>query len=167
MAQFARAGILTGTCVMPILPALCYTDENLEGVVRWTAEQGGQFVLAGGLTMADQQRDYFLGVLDERSPALAARYRALYPVGSCGPTRSNRRPVALRLKELCTEHGISDRRPCPIISGDKRALNKRVVEALANQVYYMELDSDPSRRVWAYRKAAWAIEDAEQDLGLI
>jgi hypothetical protein len=28
--------------------------------VRWTAEHGGKFVLVGGLTLADQQRDFFL-----------------------------------------------------------------------------------------------------------
>jgi DNA polymerase/3'-5' exonuclease PolX len=31
----------------------------------------------------------------------------------------------------------------------------------------MELNDEPQRRVWAYRKAAWAIEDTPQDLGLI
>jgi DNA repair photolyase len=165
--QFARAGILTGTCMKPILPALCDTDENLEAVVRWTAEHGGQFVLAGGLTLADQQRDYFLGVLDERFPGLAARYRALYPEGSYGPAGSNWRPMALQLKELCAEYGICDRMPRPIIPGQKRALNKRVVEALGKEVYDMELRGEPSQRIWAYRKAAWAIEDTPQDLGLI
>ena len=57
--------------------------------------------------------------------------------------------------------------PRPIIPGDKRTLNKRVVEALANRLYNMELNSEPNHRVWAYRKAAWAIEDTPQDLGLI
>jgi len=167
MAQFARAGILTGTCMMPILPDLCDTNENLEAVVRWTAEHGGQFVLAGGLTLADQQREYFLDVLDERFPNLASRYRGLYPPGQYGPTRSDWRPVALRLKELCEQYGISDRMPRPIIPGDKRTLNKRIVEALARQVYDMELGGEPSQSIWACRKAAWAIEDTEQDLGLI
>jgi hypothetical protein len=167
MEEFARAGILTGTCMMPILPDLCDTDENLEAVVRWTAEHGGQFVLAGGLTMADQQREYFLGILDERFPELAARYRQLYPPRQYGPNRSDWRPVAVRIKELCRQHGISDRIPRPIIPGDKRTLNKQIVEALANELYYMELNREPSRRVWAYRKAAWAIEDTPQDLGLI
>jgi DNA polymerase/3'-5' exonuclease PolX len=41
------------------------------------------------------------------------------------------------------------------------------VETLANQCYYMELAGEPNHRVWAYRKAAWAIEDTPQDLGLI
>jgi DNA polymerase/3'-5' exonuclease PolX len=36
-----------------------------------------------------------------------------------------------------------------------------------NELYYMELNGEPSRRVWAYRKAAWAIEDTPQDLALI
>jgi DNA repair photolyase len=167
MERLARAGIPTGTCMMPILPKLCDDDANLENVVKWTAEHGGQFVMAGGLTMADQQREYFLAVLDERFPKLAAHYRSLYPEGSYGPVRSNWRPLALRLRALCEQHGISDRMPRPIIPGDKRALNKRVAEALANQVYRMELNGEPSRRVWAYRKAAWSIEDTEQDLGLI
>jgi DNA repair photolyase len=167
MEQFAKAGILTGTCMMPILPELCDTDENLEAVVRWTAEHGGTFVLAGGLTLADQQRDFFFDVLDERFPDLSARYRELYPPRSYGPTRSDWRPLALRIRELCEKQGISDRIPRPIIPGDKRTLNKRVVEALANQVYLMELSGESSRRVWAYRKAAWAIEDTPQDLGLI
>jgi DNA polymerase/3'-5' exonuclease PolX len=54
-----------------------------------------------------------------------------------------------------------------MIPGDKRTLNKRIVEALANQLYYMELNGEPGRRVWAHRKAAWAIEDLDQDVGLI
>ena len=31
----------------------------------------------------------------------------------------------------------------------------------------MELDRAPGERIWAYRKAAWAIADLEQDVGLL
>jgi len=31
----------------------------------------------------------------------------------------------------------------------------------------MEIHQEPVYRIWAYRKAAWAIEDLEQDIGLI
>ena len=167
MEQIAQAGILTGTCMMPILPDLCDDDANLQYVVKWTAEHGGQFVLAGGLTLADQQRDFFFDVLAEQFPDLLERYQRLYPPRSYGPVRSNWKQMALRIKELCGQYGISDRIPRPIIPGDKRTLNKLVAEALANQVYYMELNGEPNHRVWAYRKAAWAIEDTPQDLGLI
>jgi len=50
-------------------------------------------------------------------------------------------------------NGISDRMPCPIIPGEKRVLNKRLIEALVNQVYDMELRGEPNRRIGAYRKA--------------
>jgi hypothetical protein len=153
--------------MMPVLPQLCDNEDNLQSVVKWTADHGGQFVMAGDLTLADQQRDFFFGVLQERFPDLLDHYRRLYPPGSYGPAGGNWRHTALRLHELCQQHGISDRLPRPIIPGNKRALNKRVVEALANQVYMMELNGEPNHRQWAYRKAAWAIEDTPQDLGLI
>jgi DNA repair photolyase len=167
MEQLARAGILTGTCFMPILPGLCDDDANLGNVVRWTADHGGRFVLPAGLTLADQQRDFFFAVLRERFPDLVDLYRHLYPAGSYGPAGSSSRAIGLRVRELCCEQGISDRIPRPVIPGEMRALNKRVVEALADRVYAMELNGEPAPRVWAYRKAAWAIEDLEQDVGLV
>jgi len=168
MEQIAKAGILTGISMMPILPGLCDTDENLEATVRWTANHGGRFVIAGGLTLADQQRDYFFGVLRDRFPDLLPLYERLYPAGSYGPVRSgDPHAIGRRIRELCQRYGILDRMPRPIIPEDKRALNKRIVEALANQCYWMELDNAPGQRVWAYRKAAWAIEDLGQDVGLL
>jgi hypothetical protein len=154
--------------MMPILPDLCDTEQNLEAVVRWTAEHGGQFVLAGGLTLADLQRDFFFRVLRARFPDLLPLYERLYPAGSYGAVRGgDPHATGRRIRELCCRYGISDRMPRPIIPGDKRALNKRIVEALANECYGMELANAPGQRVCAYRKAAWAIEDTEQDLGLI
>ncbi|MFC1878935.1 radical SAM protein [Chloroflexota bacterium] len=167
MAQIAAAGIPTGACMMPLLPGLCDTPENLENVVRWTADHGGSFVMAGGLTLSDQQRDYFFGVLAERFPDLLATYRRLYPPGSYSPKVSKWPGIALQIKEYCHKYGIRDRMPRPIIPGEKRATNKLVVEALANQTYDMEIQGAPGQRVWAYRKAAWAIEDLEQDIKLI
>ena len=144
MEQLARAGILTGTCMMPILPGLCDDDANLQYVVKWTAEHGGQFVLAGGLTLADQQRDFFFGVLGERFPDLLEPLPGPLPAqAATAPSAAtgSRSPCACR--ELCEQYGISDRMPRPIIPGDKRTLNKLIVEALANQTYYMELNGEP------------------------
>jgi hypothetical protein len=123
--------------------------------------------MAGDLTLADQQREYFFGVLEERFPDLAVPYRDLYPPGTYGPAQSKWHETALRLGELCDEHGISDRMPRPIIPGDRRTLNKRIVESLANSIYLMEVNGHPRSRIWAYRRAAWAVEDTEQDIGLI
>jgi len=168
MEQISNAGILTGASMMPILPGLCDSDENLEATVRWTAEHGGRFVLAGGLTLADQQRDYFYGILRKQLPELLPLYQRLYPAGSYGAVRSgDPHAIGKRVRELCTRYGISDRMPRPIIPGDKRFLNKRIVELLANKVYTLELQNASPQQIWRYRKAAWAIEDLEQDIGLV
>ena len=167
MEQFARAGIVTGASFMPILPGLSDDAATARDVVRWTAEHGGQFVLAGGLTLADQQRDYFFDVLKERFPDLLSTYRRLYPPGSYGPLGWNWRVVALHVKEACLQYGIRDRIPRPIAPEEARARNKRIVEVLANTAYDIDLRGAPARRVWAFRNAAWAIEDLEIDVGLI
>jgi DNA repair photolyase len=167
MKKLAAVGIPTGTVAMPLLPGLCDDAATLESIVRWTAEHGGQFVLASGLTLSDQQKDYFFKVLDERFPDLLATYQRIFPPKSYGQVGDGWREIALRVRENCTKYGIPDRMPRPIIPGEKRALNKRIVETLADNVYEMELNNESNYRVWAYRKAAWAIEDLEQDIGLV
>jgi hypothetical protein len=167
MEQFARAGILTGTCLMPILPGLYDDDQNLEAVVRWTRDHGGTFVLASGLTLSDKQKAYFLKQLTRIYPEKMSVYEQLYPQGSYGPPGSYWSQLARKVAELCEKYGISDRMPRPIIRGEKLAVNKRIAEHLANKTYRLELAGDQGYRIWAYRKAAWAMDDLEQDVRLI
>lgn len=167
MEQCAKAGLVTGACCMPILPGLSDDEGTLRNVVRWTAEHGGQFVICGGLTLADQQRDYFFELLRDRFPDLLTTYEKLYPPGSYGPTGWRWPEVPLLVKALCAEYGLRDRIPRPIIPGEKRARNKRLAETFANRAYYLELDRAPASQVWAYRKAAWALDELHQDVGLI
>ena len=166
MEEIARLGILTGTVAMPLLPGLCDNTQNLKALASWTAMNGGRFVLGGGLTLADQQKEYFTKILRRNHPDLIPLYTRLYPLGSYSAEQPWR-IVGLQIREFCQQAGISDRIPRPIIQGEKRSLNKRIVESLANQCYWMDLECASNQSVWAYRKAAWAIEDLEQDLGLV
>ena len=166
MEAIARLGIPTGTCFMPILPVLCDSPENIKSVSEWTAGAGGQFVLAGGLTLADQQREFLFEFLADKYPDLLHRYEQLYPPNSYAATGGQWRKTALLVRECCDRSDIHDRIPRPIIPGDKYTLNKRVAEQLANHVYDMELAGKSLSSIWAYRKAAWAVEDLEQELGL-
>ena len=167
MERIAREGILTGACAMPLLPGICDDLDNLESLVRSTAEHGGRFVLAGSLTLADTQRDYFLHDLQHLQPHLLGLYQTLYPPGAYSPSGQKTQALAREVRRLCERYGIADRVPRPIIPGDKRARNRRLAEALANRAYALELESAPGPQVWAQRKAAWAIEDLPQDVGLV
>jgi DNA repair photolyase len=166
MEEFAKAGILTGTIAMPLLPGLCDDDRNLQALAIWTAGHGGKFILGGGLTLADQQKEFFMDVLRQNHPDLLSLYKHLYPEGSYSQTQPWRK-VGLRIREYCQRENISDRMPRPLIPGEKRYLNKRIVEQLANTLYTLELENGSPNCIWAYRKAAWAVEDLEQDIGLV
>jgi DNA repair photolyase len=167
MRKIADSGILTGACFMPILPGICDDDANLENVVRWTAEHGGKFILAGGLTLVDQQKEYFFRILQSEFPDMVETYRRWYPDGSYATANYDWNRIAVRIRELCTAYGIKDRVPRPIIPGDKFAVNKRVAERLADISYDLEIHNQSQNRVWAYRKAAWAVEEFPTDIRLV
>jgi len=167
MRRLAKAGIPTGICFMPILPGLCDTRQNLELVIKQTADCGGGFVLAAPLTLADQQKAYFLDYLKAHHPQLYPSYTRLYPDRSYGPSGDDWLKVGRQVREICRQAGIPDRMPRPILPGEKRALNKRAAELLADKAYSLELEEAEAYRIWPYRKAAWAVEDLPQDIGLI
>ena len=82
MEQIARAGILTGTVAMPLLPGLCDDDLSLKSLAKWTTGHGGKFILGSGLTLADQQKEFFMRVLSRNNPDLIPLYKRLYPQGA-------------------------------------------------------------------------------------
>ncbi len=167
MEQVAKAGLPTGVCFMPVLPGFCDDPENVHQVARWTAGHGGSFILTSSLTLSDQQREYFFGVLATRFPEHLPMYWRLYPPGSYNPAGYPWLAFARQVRSACRQFGLIDRMPRPIIPGDKRALNKQIVETLANRAYELEIQDSPQYQVWALRKAAWAIEDLEQDIALL
>jgi DNA repair photolyase len=166
MRELAKAGILTGTVAMPLLPGLCDDDLNLQLLAKWTADHGGEFVLGGGLTLADQQKEFFMHNIQRDLPDLVPLYTRLFPTGSYAQVQPWNK-VGLRIHDYCEQEGILDRIPRPIISGEKRELNKRIVEALVYKLHLLELETVTPSQIWAYRKAAWAVEDLEQDVGLV
>ena len=80
LEQIAKAGILTGISMMPILPGLCDTDENLEATIRCTANHGGTFVITGGLSRwSTGSASSFSECLRDRFPDLLPLYERMYP----------------------------------------------------------------------------------------
>lgn len=167
MKKIASKGIQTGVSFMPILPELCDSKENLELVVKQTVDHGGQFILGAPLTLADKQKAYFLSYLQKYDPSLHTSYLRRYPEKSYGPAENFWIRIGNQLRELCQKYGIPDRMPRPIFPGEKRALNKHIVEILADRLYTMELENAPDHKMWPVRRAAWSVEDLEQDIGLV
>lgn len=79
--HLAKAGIFTGVLLMPVLPFLEDSEENVAAIAAAVAGAGGKFVYAAfGVTLRDGQREYFYQKLDHAFPeqGLAERYRASY-----------------------------------------------------------------------------------------
>ncbi len=168
MEALASAGILVGTALMPIIPFVGDDEEHLEDAVRATKEHGGAFVLGGGLTMEGVQAERTLSAARRLNPALEARWRQLYSWEEGGkpnysPPRTYSARLGLMVRELCARHGLKDRLPRYVASGPL-AVNKRIAERLFLKAYDLELEEARQYRIWAYRKAAWTVDEWPESL---
>jgi DNA repair photolyase len=168
MAQLADAGILVGANLMPVLPFVGDDEAHLEDVVRAVKDHGGAFVLGGGLTMDGVQARRTLAAACQIDPALEPRFRELYawnPSGepSYSPPGDYNAHLGLMIRELCTRHGILDRMPRYVAPGPL-AVNKRIAERLFLKTYDLELEQAKEYRLWAYRKAAWTVDELPESI---
>ena len=168
MARLAEAGITVGTALMPILPLVGDDLAHMDEVVRATADHGGSFVLAGGLTMDGVQAEMTLEAYGELDPALVPPLREFYGwreagTPAYGPSPDYARKLMCTVREFCQRHGIRDRMPRLIAAGPL-ATNKRIAERLFLRTYELELEGASGYRTWAYRKAAWAVDESPQNI---
>jgi DNA repair photolyase len=168
MARLADVGVLVGTGLMPVFPLVGDDEQHLEDVVRATKDHGGSFVLGGGLTMEGIQARRTLEAARRLDPGVEARWRKLYrwEVGgkpNYSPPGKYNAWLGLTIRELCARHGLLDRMPRYIEPGPL-AVNKRIAERLFLQTYELELEEAQSYRIWAYRKAAWTVDEHPESI---
>jgi hypothetical protein len=138
---------------MPIIPLAGDDERLLDDVVRATADHGGRWVLGSGLTLDGAQRDLTIDAARVLDPGLPDRWRALYAARH----DSYDLQIARLVRSLCERRGLADRMPRPVLPG-ARASNKRVAERLFLRTYDLELAGAQPPKIWAYRKAAWAVD---------
>ncbi len=169
MEKLAAAGILVGTALMPVIPFVGDDEASLGDVVRATGDHGGSFVMGGGLTMDGVQAERTLEAARRLDPALEARWREFYHwekggKPSYGPSGAYNARLGLLIRELCARHGLLDRMPRYAEPGPL-AVNKRIAERLFLKTYDLELEEAKSYRIWAYRKAAWTVDEHPESIG--
>jgi len=168
MEALARAGILVGTALMPIFPILGDDRHHLEEVIRATKDHGGTFVVAGGLTMHGAQAARTIEATRRLDPKAAARLSRMYGLGEpnrtqSAPQRRYQARIGSTVRELCDRHGLRDRMPRYTGSGPL-GTNKRIAERLFLKTYDLELEQAKEYRIWAYRKAAWIVDELSEDI---
>lgn len=171
MERLAKAGILVGGSLMPIIPFAGDDVGRLENTVVAIRDHGGSFVMAGGLTMEGVQAERTLKAVARLEPTLEASWRQMYnwhgdAKPNYGASRDYNARLGLKVAELCIRYGLKDRMPRCIAPGPL-AINKRVAERLFLKTYSMELAQGNDFRTLAYRKAAWTIDELPESVAEI
>jgi DNA repair photolyase len=114
MKTLAENGIAVGTCMMPILPFLEDSPENITAIVEQTAANGGAFILPWfGMSMRDRQRDYYYEQLNRLFPGLRQKYERAFGERYECPARSAEKLADL-FQSLCGRYGLGTRVPTEI-----------------------------------------------------
>lgn len=117
--QLSESGIFAGILLMPVLPFIEDNEENISGIIRLAYESGAQFIYpAFGVTLRQNQRDWYYRKLDQIFPNLKEKY-----IRSYGNSYECRSPKSDKLWELfkseCDRLGVLYKMK-DIIKGYKR-----------------------------------------------
>ena len=106
LRQLAEAGIFCGVLMMPILPFVNDTKENIEGVLRQAKEAGAKFVYPSfGMTLRTGNREYYYQKLDEFFPGVKQQYLKVYGDRYVCTSRNAKALQALFIS-LCEKYGF-------------------------------------------------------------
>jgi DNA repair photolyase len=75
MQELSKHTILTGVTMMPILPLIEDTEENIAQIVSQAKANGAAYIIPSfGMTLRDRQRLYYYQKLDQHFPGLKQEY---------------------------------------------------------------------------------------------
>ncbi|MGB2964866.1 MAG: radical SAM protein [Anaerolineales bacterium] len=79
MRCLAEAGILTGVTMMPILPFLEDSEENIRQIISLASDSGAVYIIPSfGVSLRPGSREYYYSKLDQTFPGLKEKYINFY-----------------------------------------------------------------------------------------
>lgn len=111
MRKLAEHGIPVGIALMPVLPFIEDTEENITAIVQLAAEHGVRYITAWmGITLRSGSREYYYARLDEHFPGLREKYDQRFGLRyECPANRAGR--LWELFTQLCADHQIATRVP--------------------------------------------------------
>lgn len=105
MKKLSDEGLFVGTLLTPIIPFITDSEENIKKVIKLSSENGAKFVYTiGGVTLRENQRDYFFQQLDKSFPGLKEKYIKTY--GNNYFCSSLNKNLSHIFKEECKKYGL-------------------------------------------------------------
>ncbi len=77
--ELSDNGIFTGILMMPVLPFIEDNEENIKGIIQFAHKSGAKFIYpAFGVTLRQNQREWYYNRLDEYFPGFKEKYIQQY-----------------------------------------------------------------------------------------
>jgi DNA repair photolyase len=105
LKQFRKTNASVGLHVMPIIPYLTDSYENLEALCANAQDSGVHYLLPGVLYLRGATRKVFFDFIQQSYPELYPRLQALYKTG--GADKAYKDQLYLNVNELRNRYGIS------------------------------------------------------------
>jgi len=117
----------------------------------------------GGLTLFGYSKTRFYRALENYDPSLIPKYDNLY--GNVTPLAEHTAHVHDLVLKYFRKYDLTPYVPRSIsFYAADLEINKKVAEEFYLKAREFQLSSSKSCREWAYRKAAWALDDLEESL---
>lgn len=109
MEALASQGIYTGITLMPVLPFINDTPDNLRTLIQQAKDAGAAYILPYlGVTLRKGSRDYFYKMLEKDFPGLKARYQRAFGMQyECYSQAYN--SLKTIFEETCDQAGMATR----------------------------------------------------------
>ncbi|MCK4613360.1 MAG: radical SAM protein, partial [Thermoplasmata archaeon] len=161
LARFKSEGIACGMFLLPVIPFITDTQEQIEESVRRASEAGVDFIIFSGMTLKDgRQRNYFFNVLKEHYPDLIPEYQKIYQGDRWGQASAG---YYSRLNQvfdrIAKKYGMPQRIPLAVFR-DILDENDLVVVILEHIHYLLKLEGVKS----PFGYAAYSISQLKEPL---
>jgi DNA repair photolyase len=104
--QLNENGIRTGILLMPMLPFITDTEDNVRLMVEKAAKAKAAYLLpAFGMTLRDKQRTWFFEKLQQYDPKILALYQKYYH-GQYSFQSPAHNKLSSLFNQLCRQHGL-------------------------------------------------------------
>jgi DNA repair photolyase len=110
MATLRQAGVHTGALLMPLLPGLTDTEDNMSGLVDALQAHGAEYAMPGCLTLRDTGRAFFYSRLACISPRALDLTRQIYSSRYL-PPENYAHSLYTRVNKLLKKTGLANEPP--------------------------------------------------------
>jgi DNA repair photolyase len=105
LSEFKKTNASLGVHMMPIIPYLTDSYENLDAIYRMAADIKVDYVLPGTLYLRGKTKPYFLDFIEKENKEIYNKLFSLYKTGGAGMDYKNK--LYKKVNEIKSKYGVS------------------------------------------------------------